>query len=150
MEKILVLSYLSVVTLLISSCKDPERKNMDFPNYLKNTSWIINNGELIIPDVEKNYSLSQRIDTAIISNFHAIDFLDEEKFKSYDSWECGNDCFTKVHGRYSFIGLNQLRLEVDSITKSGTCQAPTQTFNSLKILIFNISKEKQQLMLIKQ
>ncbi|MCJ7936071.1 MAG: hypothetical protein MUW56_21195 [Chryseobacterium sp.] len=87
------------------------KKKTNFPDYLKNTNWIVDSGGLMTPDGEKTYYLSRRIDSAIVFNFHAVNFLDEEKFKSYDSWECGNDCFTEIHGRYYFTETNQIDME---------------------------------------
>lgn len=76
--------------------------------------------------------------------------MDEEKFQSYDSWECGNDCFTEVYGRYYFSEANQIKMEVDSISQSGTCQALTEIFKPAKDMVFDIVKKGEQLELIKQ
>lgn len=132
---------------LISSCQEPERKKTHFPNELQNTHWIINTGGLIAPDGDSIYYLSERIDSILLFNFHAIDFLDEERFRSYDSWECGNDCFTEVYGRYYFTEAKQIKMEVDSIRTSGTCMAPTQIFKPSKNRTFDLAKEGQQLKL---
>lgn len=132
-----------------AACKDPKRKTVAFPNDLKNSNWIIDMGGLIRPDSEQSYYLSKQVDTLMIVNFQALSFLNEESFKSYDSWECGNDCFTEVHGRYTFMAADQLKMEVDSISESGTCQAPTQIFKPAKSLTFRIIKEADQLKLIR-
>ncbi|PWN71396.1 hypothetical protein C1631_001875 [Chryseobacterium phosphatilyticum] len=141
---------LSTALLALFSCKDPGRKKTNFPNELKNTRWIVDSGGLVSPEGEKTYYMSKRIDTAIILNFHAIDFLDGEKFKSYDAWECGNDCFTEVHGRYYFTEVHQVKMEVDSIRKWGTCDTPTQIFKPAKDMTFDIMKEKGQLKFIRK
>ncbi|MGJ1424120.1 hypothetical protein ACR79B_09010 [Sphingobacterium spiritivorum] len=150
MKKNLAFLILSALLIVFFSCKEPERKKTNFPNYLKNTSWIVNEGGLIAPDGEKTYYLSPRIDTAVIFNFHAVNFLDVEKFSSYDSWECGNDCFTKVYGKYYFMEANQIKMEVDSISTSGTCLAPTQIFKPSKEIVFDLAKEGEQLKLTRK
>lgn len=141
--------FLSAILVTVLSCKDPERKKTNFPNTLKNTHWIIEAGGLIKPDGAKDYYLSKRIDSAFILNFHAIDFLDAENFKSYDSWECGNDCFTEVHGKYYFTETNRIDMEVDSITHWGTCDEPKQIFKPVKEMSFNIAKDGKQLRLVR-
>ena len=150
MKKNFVLPFLSVLLIILFSCKNPERKKTNFQNYLKNTNWIVDSGGLMTPDGEKTYDLSKRIDSAIIFNFHAVNFLDEEKFKSYDAWQCGNDCFTEVHGRYYFTEANQIKMEVDSIRKSEFCDVPTQIFKPSKEMFFNLVKEKEKLQLVRK
>lgn len=149
MKKNVTFPFLGILLVLIFSCRKPERKKTNFPNYLKNTEWIVNEGGLITPDGGKIYSMSPR-DTALIFNFHAVNFLDDEKFKSYDSWECGNDCFTEVHGRYYFTEVNQIKMEVDSINQSGTCQAPTQVFKPAQNMSFTMAREGKQLKLVRR
>ncbi|WP_333662348.1 hypothetical protein [Chishuiella changwenlii] len=145
MKQFFVLSSLILILLIILNCEKTK-----FPNNLKNTQWIIDMGGLITPDGEKIYYLSKRDKTAFIYNFQAIDFLDDKNFKSYDSWECGNDCFTAIFGTYYFTKSNQIQLKVDSITSSGTCMSPTQIFKPSKVITFNLSKEKTQLKLTKK
>ncbi len=115
MKKNFAFLILSALLVVFYSCKESERKKTNFPNYLKNTNWIVNEGGLIAPDGGKTYYMSPRIDTAVIFNFHAVNFLDEEKFRSYDAWECGNDCFTEVHGRYYFTEAIVSLFKVSSI-----------------------------------
>ncbi|WP_273008279.1 hypothetical protein [Chryseobacterium sp.] len=150
MKKNFVFPFLSALLIILFSCKNPERKKINFQNYLKNTNWIVDSGGLMTPDGEKTYDLSKRIDTAIIFNFHAVNFLDEEKFKSYDAWQCGNDCFTEVHGRYYFTEANQIKMEVDSIRKSEFCDVPTRIFKPSKEMFFNLVKEKEKLQLVRK
>ncbi|WP_228435075.1 hypothetical protein [Chryseobacterium joostei] len=150
MKKNFVFPFLSALLIIFFSCKNPERKKTNFQNYLKNTNWIVDSGGLMTPDGEKTYDLSKRIDTAVIFNFHAVNFLDEEKFKSYDAWQCGNDCFTEVHGRYYFTEANQIKMEVDSIRKSEFCDVPTQIFKPSKEMFFNLVKEKEKLQLVRK
>ncbi|AZA83544.1 hypothetical protein C1637_15175 [Chryseobacterium lactis] len=150
MKKTVAFPFFIVILVILFSCKGPERKKLNFPNNLKSTRWIINAGGLIAPVGEKTYYLSKRIDTAFILNFHAVDFLDAEKFKSYDSWECGNDCFTEIHGRYYFTEKNQIQMEVDSISTSGTCDAPTKIFKPAKNMSFNLMKEGEHLKLTRK
>ena len=150
MNKTLTFILLSIILALFTSCKNPERKKMNFPNELKNTHWIVDSGGLIAPGGDKIYKLSKRIDSTLILNFYAVNFLDEEKFESYDSWECGNDCFTEVYGRYYFTQADQIEMEVDSIRKTGTCEAPTKTFKPAKDMAFDIVKKEKQLQLIRK
>lgn len=151
MKKYFTLSLFSFILIIcVFSCKDSEGKKINFPNHLKNTHWIVDVGGLITPDGEKTYYLSKRIDTAVIFNFRAINFLDEEKFESYDSWQCGNDCFTEVFGRYYFTETNQIDMKVDSISQSGTCEGPTMIFKPSKDMSFNLVKEGRQLKLIRK
>ncbi|MDN3693277.1 hypothetical protein QWZ06_13780 [Chryseobacterium tructae] len=149
MKKIFVFPFLYAVLIAVFSCKEPERKKTNFPNYLKNTEWIVNEGGLITPDGGKNYDLSPR-DTALIFNFHGMNFSDAEHFNSYDSWECGNDCFTEICGKYYFTGKNQIQMEIDSIRKSEFCDAPTQVFKPSKNMTFDLTKEGKQLKLIRK
>lgn len=141
--------FLFVVSVAILSCKESARKKTNFPNYLKNTEWIVNEGGLITPDGGKNYDLSPR-DTALIFNFHGINFSDAENFSSYDSWQCGNDCFTGVYGKYYFTEKNQIQMEVDSIRKSEFCDTPTQVFKPSKTMSFDLVKKGSQLQLIRK
>ena len=141
---------LSIILLTFTSCRNPERKKANFPNYLKNTRWIVDRGGLIAPDGDATYELSKRIDSALILNFHAVNFVDEEKFESFDSWECGNDCFTEIYGRYYFTETHQIEMDIDSIRKSGTCEAPVQIFKPAKEMTFDIVKKGQQAQLIRK
>ncbi|MDV2446153.1 hypothetical protein CMU93_01390 [Elizabethkingia anophelis] len=150
MKKNFAIPFLSALLIIFFNCKETERKKVNFPNYLKNTHWIVNEGGLIAPDGGKTYYLSPRIDTAVIFNFHAVNFLNEGKFRSYDSWECGNDCFTEVHGRYYFTGSNQIKMEVDSVSKSDFCEAPAQIFKPSKEMVFDLVKEGEQLKLTRK
>lgn len=149
MKNISVFPLLSVVLITVFSCKEPTRKKANFPNYLKNTDWIVKEGGLITPDGSKNYNLSPR-DTALIFNFHGVTFSDAEHFNSYDSWQCGNDCFTEIHGKYYFTEKNQIQMEVDSIRKSEFCDVQTQIFKPSKIISFDLVKKEDQLQLIRK
>lgn len=149
MKKIFVFPFLFAVLTMIFSCKESARKKTNFPNYLKNTEWIVNEGGLITPDGGKNYELSPR-DTALIFNFHGVNFSDAEHFNSYDSWQCGNDCFTGVYGRYYFIEKNRIQMEVDGIRKSEFCDTPTKIFKPSKTMSFDLVKKEGQLQLIRK
>ncbi|MDR6922124.1 MULTISPECIES: hypothetical protein [Chryseobacterium] len=150
MKNTFVFPFLCLILVMTFSCKDPERKKTNVPNDLKNTHWIVDAGGLIKPDGEKTYDLSPRIDTALIFNFHAINFLDDEKFESYDSWECGNDCFTEIYGRYYLTEVNRIEMEVDSIRQSGTCEAPVKIFKPAETMAFTMVKQGKQLQLMKK
>ncbi|MDR2282503.1 MAG: hypothetical protein LBE37_04810 [Sphingobacterium sp.] len=141
----LVLFVLTAALMVNSNCGNSTKQKTVFANYLKNSSWIINAGGLIAPDGEQTFYLSQKSDTAIIYNFHAVEFLDEVQFKSSDSWECGNDCFTSVYGRYHFIDTNRVKMEVDSIAYSGTCAADTKVLKTSEAMTFDIVKRGEQL-----
>lgn len=149
-NKFLSIALIIFVLIQLFSCKDDQIKKSTFPNYLKNTQWFVESEVLLHSDGEEVYLLSRRTDSATRFNFQAMDFLDDEKFTTYDSWECGNDCFTTVYGRYSFTGTDQVEMQVDSIGQSGTCQSPTRIFKPSKKVIFDISKEKTQLKLTRQ
>ncbi|WP_347217495.1 hypothetical protein [Chryseobacterium sp.] len=149
MKNIFIFPFLYAVLITVFSCKESTRKKTNFPNYLKNTEWIVNEGGLITPDGGKTYYMSPR-DTALIFNFHAVHFLDAEKFKSYDAWQCGNDCFTGVYGRYYFTEKNQIEMEIDSISKSEFCDTPTQIFKPSKTMSFDLVKKGGQLQLIRK
>ncbi|AZA89314.1 hypothetical protein EG343_01050 [Chryseobacterium nakagawai] len=149
MKKIFVFPFLFAVLITIFSCKESAPKKANFPNYLKNTEWIVNEGGLIIPEGGKSYDLSPR-DTALIFNFHGVNFSDAEHFNSYDSWQCGNDCFTGVYGKYYFTEKNQIQMEVDSIRKSEFCDVPTKIFNPSKEMVFDLVKRGVQLQLIRK
>ncbi|WP_395765115.1 hypothetical protein [Elizabethkingia anophelis] len=45
---------------------------------------------------------------------------------------------------------NQIKMEVDSISTSGTCLAPTQIFKPSKEIVFDLVKEGEQLKLIRK
>lgn len=149
MKKIFVFPLLYAVLITILSCKESARKKTNFPNYLKNTEWIVNEGGLITPDSAKSYNLSPR-DTTLIFNFHGVSFSDAENFRSFDSWQCGNDCFTGVYGKYYFTEKNQIQMEVDSIRKSEFCDTPTQIFKPSKKMSFNLVKKGSQLRLMRK
>ncbi|MNK47794.1 hypothetical protein D3C87_666120 [compost metagenome] len=139
----------SILLVTYFGCRNSEKEKTSFPDYLQNTSWIIRSGGLIMQDGEKKYDLFPK-DTTLIFSYYAVDFLDEKKFVSYDSWECGNDCFTTVYGRYYFTEADQIKMKIDSTSTSGTCQAPTQIFNPAKEMTFDIVHQGQQLQLIKK
>lgn len=149
MKNIFVFPFLCSILMTIFSCKESARKKTDFPNFLKNTEWIVKEGGLIAPDGAKIYDMSPR-DTALIFNFHAVHFLDSENFNSYDAWQCGNDCFTKIHGKYYFTEKNQIQMEIDSIGKSDFCDTPTQIFKPAKAMSFDLVKKGKQLQLIRK
>lgn len=149
-NKFLSIAVIIFVLMQLFSCKDDQIKKSNFPNYLKNTQWFVESEVLLHSDEEEVYLLSRRTDSVTRFNFQAMDFLDDEKFTTYDSWECGNDCFTTVYGRYSFTGVDQVEMQVDSIGQSGTCQSPTRIFKPSKKVVFDISKEKTQLKLTRQ
>jgi len=149
-NKFLSIALAIFVLIQLFSCKDDRSKKSSFPNYLKNTQWFIESEVLLHSDEEQVYLLSRRTDSATRFNFQAMDFLDDETFTSYDSWECGNDCFTTVYGRYFFTDTDQVEMQVDSIGQSGTCPSPTRIFKPSKKLVFDISKENTQLKLTRQ
>ncbi|MFD2556068.1 hypothetical protein [Sphingobacterium tabacisoli] len=149
MTTTLAFPFAVILSLALFSCNSPERKTTALTNDLKNTQWIIGSGGIIIPNSEKEYILNER-DTTFITNIQAIDFLDEENFISYDSWECGNDCFTKVYGKYAFIEKDRLEMKFDSISKSDFCETPTEIFRQTKKISFHLVREGSQLKLIRK
>ena len=149
MKTIYPFPVLVLLLMVLCSCSETPKKKTVFTNGLKNTQWIINSGGIILPDGPKEYVLSKR-DSTFRTNIQEVDFVDEEKFISYDSWECGNDCFTKVHGSYAFIAKDIVEMKVDSMAKSGTCEAPTQLFKPAKTMRFDLIKEENLLKLIRK
>lgn len=149
MKKIIYPLSLPVLLIAICGCQNIGNQKTDFPNHLKNTEWIVDVGGLILPNGEQSYTLSPK-NTALLFNFHAIDFLDSEKFVSYNSWECGNDCFTKVYGTYSFTETDRITMAIDSVTKSGYCEKSTQALKHSKVLSFDLVRHGKQVQLIKK
>ena len=91
--------------------------------------------------------MSPRIDAAVIFNFHAVNFLNEEKIQeAYDAWECGNDCFTEcTAGIIILRKLTKIKMELTALAKSDFCDGwPTQIFNPSKEMVFDLIKDEKQ------
>lgn len=128
-----------------NSLVKPQSKHQ---NYLKNTNWVIANDRLIgIEPGDSEYQLSLKSDTAQMWNYSAVEFQNDKNFTSYNSWECGNDCFTATFGTYEFTGINEIKFETDSITTAGTCDAPTKIFKDKMEDHFQIRKKGDQIVL---
>lgn len=98
-----------------------------YPNTLAGTQWIIANYRIIGYNQQDTaaFELHPFDTTVFITNFAAIRFTDSTHYESYNSWECGNDCFITVNGRYAFTKSNEVSFYVDSIQHRNQCAAPT-------------------------
>lgn len=137
-----------IALLFLITCENKKEKTVvnNYENYLNNSTWLIKNEKLIGFDIgEKQFVLTKKNDTAQIWNFAAIEFTDNNKFKSYYSWECGNDCFTSIDGKYKFVDKSEIEFQIDSITRAGTCEAPVERFAKPKILTMKIEKYRDSL-----
>ncbi len=121
-----------------------------YPNPLIGTSWIITNNKIIgLNQNDSLFLLTKKNNTISIWNYYAITFTDSIHFMSYDSWECGNDCFTRTFGHYTFVNAYKINFYTDSITRHGTCNEPTVYTDTLPGQMFNIALDKHTLKMIK-
>ncbi|WP_051878734.1 hypothetical protein [Chryseobacterium sp. FH1] len=143
-------AFLTLIFLINCEKKNEKIAVKNYENYLVNTTWLINNEKLVGYEiVEKQFILKKKNDTALIWNFSAIEFTDKEKFTSYNSWECGNDCFTSIDGTYKFVDKSEIEFQIESITRTGTCEAPIERFGKPKIFTMTIEKFGDSLVLNK-
>ncbi|MEO6818114.1 MAG: hypothetical protein ABI204_00200 [Ginsengibacter sp.] len=144
-----------IVIVFFVSCKDqeigqPEPPSKSYPNFLQKTMWIIANDKLLgVSPSETLYNLTLKADSSLIWNFSAIEFIDQKQFTSFNSWECGNDCFTSVYGHYEFTDNDKIKLYCDSIKNYGTCEAPTEITKNRPPEEFVISKNENKIILRK-
>ena len=134
------------------NCEKEKEKTVvrNYENYLSHTTWLIKDEKLVGYETgEKHFILTKKNDTAQIWNFSAIEFTDKNKFRSYNSWECGNDCFTSVDGKYKFVDKSEIEFEIESITRTGTCEEPVEHFAKPKIVTLKIEKFADSLVLNK-
>jgi hypothetical protein len=98
-----------------------------YPNTLAGTQWIIANYRIIGYNQHDTaaFELHPFDTTVFITNFSAIRFTDSTHYESYNSWECGNDCFITVNGTYAFTKSNEVSFYVDSIQQTRECGGPT-------------------------
>ena len=90
-------------------------------NTLKNQTFRVN-GNAFETIGRNSYILSffkEKEGTYSYGNF--IEFTGSI-FHSYYRAPCGNDCFTDVQGRYTFLTDSTIKVFVTSITKSGMCR----------------------------
>ncbi len=122
------------VLIFINSCtkkssETSKENTIVYDDYLKSTSWRIGGDRLIgLEEVDKEYLLQRQNKNSSPWNFTAIIFDETGKFKTYSSWECGNDCFISITGVYAFIAKNKIRLSNNRIERSGVCEAPTEYY----------------------
>lgn len=138
--------------IFLTNCEKEKEKTgaHNYDNYLNNSTWLIKNEKLIgLETDEKQYILTRKNDTAMIWNFSAVEFTDKNKFKSYNSWECGNDCFTAIDGKYQFVEASKIEFQIENITRTGTCEAPVEHFAKPKIITLNVKKFGDSLVLNK-
>ena len=144
-------SFLTLIFLINCEKKNEKTVVKNYENYLNNSTWLIKNEKLIGYEIgEKQFILNKKNDTALIWNFSAIEFTDKGKFTSYNSWECGNDCFTSIDGKYKFVDKSEIEFQIESITRTGTCEAPIERFAKPKILTMKIEKFSDSLVLNKK
>ena len=81
---------------------------------------------------------------------NTITFSKNGNFVSKYYAECGNDCFTKVYGKYHLLKENKISIKSDSITYYGICKAETEIRNSEpKTFIINKKEKQVELTLVK-
>lgn len=104
----------------------PDTATVHYPNTLAGTHWVIANYRVIGYDQHDTaaFELHPFDTTVFITNFSAIRFTDSTHYESYNSWECGNDCFITVNGRYAFTKSNEVSFYVDSIQQTRECGGP--------------------------
>jgi len=124
-------SFIFVVALIIGCQSQPEKQNIPapvvkkhFPNTLANKKFLTE-GLIGLTTDKSDYLLN---DSAVTVGWvgDIVNFVDSVHFESaYVAW-CGNDCFTRVYGRYYFVDSLKVSFYTDSITLSGECEAPTE------------------------
>lgn len=122
-----ILLIISVIALTIGCQNRPAKKPVilplgkHFPNPLVNKKFKTE--QLIGFTSDKfNYPLIPVDSSTAKWSGNVIKFIDSVHFiSSYEAW-CGNDCFTKVHGRYYFTDSLKVRFYTDTITYSGECR----------------------------
>ena len=124
-------SFIFVVALIIGCQSQPEKQNIPapvvkkhFPNTLANKKFLTE-GLIGLTTDKSDYLLN---DSAVTVGWvgDIVNFVDAVHFESaYVAW-CGNDCFTRVYGRYYFVDSLKVSFYTDSITLSGECEAPTE------------------------
>lgn len=148
LQKLLLLTTLT----FLMNCEKEKQKTLvkNYDNFLANSTWLIKNEKLVGYETgEKQFILTRKNDTALIWNYSAIEFSEKNKFKSYNSWECGNDCFTSVDGKYKFVDKSEIELQIESITRTGTCEQPIERFAKPKLINLKIEKFADSLVLNK-
>lgn len=136
--------------IFLTNCEKGKAKTVahNYDNYLNNSIWLIKNEKLIgLETDEKQFILTKKNDTAMIWNFSAVEFTDKNKFRSYNSWECGNDCFTTIDGKYQFVEASKIEFQIENISRTGTCEAPVEHFAKPKIITLNVEKFGDSLVL---
>ena len=123
--------FIIIVALIIGCQSLPEKQNnpasvvkKHFPNTLAHEKFLTE-GLIGLTTEKSDYLLNDSIVTVgWVGN--TVRFVDSVHFVSaYVAW-CGNDCFTRVYGRYYFVDSLKVSFYTDSITRSGECEAPTQ------------------------
>lgn len=151
-KNITTVLYSFLTFIFLNNCEKGKEKTVahNYDNYLNNSIWLIKNEKLIgLETDEKQFILTKKNDTAMIWNFSAVEFTDKNKFKSYNSWECGNDCFTAIDGKYQFVEASKIEFQIENITRTGTCEAPVEHFATPKIITLNVEKFGDSLVLNK-
>lgn len=145
-SKILFSALILIFGFTFSTKLNAQTASKTQTNPLKGTKWIITNNKIVgLNQNDKIFELTKKSEDVQIWNYHAIEFIDDSNFQSYDSWECGNDCFTATYGNYKFIENSKIEIRTDSITKYGTCEAPTKYTANVPTQTFQLMKIKDTL-----
>jgi heat shock protein HslJ len=113
-------------------------------NPLANSEWRIEPNYLGIDESVNEYSLFVK-DDAIHDLRNFVRFFSDGTFCSFDRQPCGNSCFTKVYGKYSFPESNILSLSVDSVNRDcssagGTNETEIRNDSEISFKILNFSQ----------
>jgi len=123
--------FIFIVALIVGCQSQTEKQSIPavvvkkhFPNTLANKKFLTQ-GLIGLTTEKSDYLLN---DSAVTVGWvgNTVRFVDSLHFVSaYVAW-CGNDCFTRVYGRYYFVDSLKVSFYTDSITRSGECEAPTE------------------------
>lgn len=124
---------------------EPVKAN--YKEILKQNKWMVN--EIVGLDTgTQTYKLIKyEVRTKFAGN--QFQLLDSIHFQSdYSSW-CGNDYFTDVLGKYTFIDVDKIALTAETITYSGEWDKPEE-HRSVNYIHYRISNIGDTLLLTKQ
>ncbi|WP_346881804.1 hypothetical protein [uncultured Algibacter sp.] len=140
----LTLLILLAITCKVSAQQIKNEENI-FKAELERETWITDKILGLNPNI-KRYKLNkftQRKFAGNLTRFNKINFSSEYVAP------CGNDYFTTVVGKYTFINKNKISISVDSVTYQGEWKRPTE-HRKTEILFFLISKVEDTIFLTKE
>lgn len=122
--------FIFVIALITGCQSQPEKQDhpvpivkKHFPNTLVKRKFQTERLIGLTTDTSDHLLVDSTVTPGWVGN--TIRFTDSVHFVSaYVAW-CGNDCFTRVSGRYYFVDSLKVRFYTDSISRSGECEAPT-------------------------